>query len=185
MNFIDRLSLKIALFIRHNHSEAGSEIALKYSLSLIINTLTAITVSFSISLVSGHWKQWAIVTLSLILLRYFSGGFHLKSSLSCCIFTASIITIATHVNYNYFYIGYFLDAISVLILIIKAPNGIENVSRIDPKYYPVLKIMAICIVLANQFFHSPQISAILFIQSLTLLNTTFVIFHYIERRLTV
>jgi accessory gene regulator B len=185
MNFIDKLALGIAQFIRNNHPDAGSEIALKYSLSLIINTLTALLISLAICLITGQTKSWVIVTFSLLLLRYFSGGFHLKSSLSCCIFTTSLITITSHLNFNYFYTGYFLDAISMLILLIKAPQGIENVSRVNPKYYPMLKIVAICIVLSNQFFHCSILSSIFIAQSLTLLNTTFIFFDYIERRLTV
>jgi accessory gene regulator B len=64
-----------------------------------------------------------------------------------------------------------------------APNGIENVSSINPKYYPLLKFLSIALVSLNFIVQSPVISAALFMQAVLTTQPAYTIRDYIERRL--
>lgn len=166
MSFIDRSALSLARSIRKHNSEASSEHVLKYSLALLINTSISITASFIICLMTGHAITALITILSLLTIRYFSGGMHLNSSLACCIATVIIIVFCSHMEFNYNYFFVILDIFSCLILLKTAPQGIQDVSSINVKFYPFLKVMSVLIVIANLYINSTVLSSVFFIQSL-------------------
>jgi accessory gene regulator B len=159
MNFIDRSAESIAKSIRRNHSDAGSEIALKYASSLLINTLVALTVALLISIMTGHVHQCLIAMVAFFPVRSVSGGMHMSSSLSCCMMSVLIFTIASFTDFNYSNIFIVIDIFSILILFITVPNNIQNVSSIDVKYYPLLKLIALLIVISNFFIQSSILTA--------------------------
>jgi accessory gene regulator B len=166
MNFIDRASRYLAISIRNHNPNAASEKALFYSLSLIINTLTSISTVLIISLMTGHLQEALIVIFSYILLRYFSGGVHMNTSLACCITSILIFIIAAHSSFSYAPFGMTLDIISISILLVTAPNNIMKVSRMKPSYYPILKVISIVIVTSNLFFQIPVVSVSFIIQAI-------------------
>lgn len=185
MNIIDRAALGIAQSIRRNYPEAPSEVALKYSLSLLINTLSAITVSMGVCIATGHWKQGAIVVFFFLFMRYFSGGVHLRSSLTCSLTSAGIVIVLAHLQFNYWYLGFLCSLAAFMIYAIKAPDGIEKVSRVDPRYYPLLKAICLAVVALNMLvFQSSLLSAVFLTQALTLTNQAYTFIHYLERRKT-
>jgi len=184
MNIIDKLALKIAVFVRKHNPDAGSEIALKYSASLLINTISATTISLTICAVTGHFWNGLAALFFFTLLRYVSGGFHLTSSLSCCLMTIGIMTLLAHADFEYWYLGFAFNILSILILLFKAPDGIEKISRIDPKYYPLLKVISVVLVASDFFIHSSLLSAVFLTQALTLLQVSYRVFDFIERRLS-
>ncbi|WP_084159692.1 accessory gene regulator B family protein [Paenibacillus ehimensis] len=182
MNLIECFATKIAQTIRKNYTGAASEKVLIYSLSLLLNTIAAIVVTLFISILSGHFVKAVITINCFLFLRYFSGGVHFKSSIFCCIFSMTALTLLAHVNFNYFYLGLFFDILSFFILLIYAPNGLEKVSRINPKYYFLLKIVCLLFVSTNFFIQSSMLSAIILLQSLTLTKTGAYLFQIFERR---
>ncbi|NHN31358.1 accessory gene regulator B family protein [Paenibacillus agricola] len=182
MNFIDKSATYVANSIRTNHPQAASQTVLFYALSLIINsTLTVITVVIIASL-TGYLYEAVAVIFFYTLLRYVSGGSHLASSLACCITSSVIFLLAAHVNYNFFYTGLLLNTAAIAILLKTAPQGIENISRIDKKYYPLLKIFSVIIVASNYFFQLDFLSTAFFIQALHTTKLFGNIIHQIERR---
>ncbi|MGY4759861.1 accessory gene regulator B family protein [Paenibacillus caseinilyticus] len=183
MNWIDRYAMKIAVSIRNNYNEASSEKVLFYSLSLIINTLTAIIAIILISLFTQHFWEALFSTFSLISIRSLSGGFHLKSSLSCCVFTIFLVSIISLSSFDYSLVGFSMDIFSLLIYSLYAPKGIENVSRIAPKYYIYLKYTCLVIICTNFFIQSPILSSVFFLQGLTLTNLGYFLVHKIEERI--
>jgi accessory gene regulator B len=182
MNFIDKLSSYLALSIRKNNPNAASEKALFYSLSLIINTMTAIIIVIIISLLTGYLFEALIVIFSYTLLRYFSGGTHMNTSLSCCIMTIIIFSFATHINFPYLPYGVMIDLATISILFKTAPNNIDRVSRIKPEYYFVLKWISVLIVACNFFFQFPVVSASFIIQAILTTKMGHGFTHYFERR---
>jgi len=184
LNVIDRAALRIAKFIRANNPNAGSEAALKYSLSLLINTLSAVAISLAFCAMTGHLYQGLAVIACFLLLRYFSGGVHLSSSLACCLASVFLVVALAHVHFGYRHLGFAMDIVSLAIVLRKAPEGIEKVSRVDRKYYPLLKWISAAIVSANFAVQSPLLSAVFFVQSLTLLKPAYTLVNYVERRLS-
>jgi accessory gene regulator B len=182
MNIIDRSALSIAQKIHRTYPEGASEAVLKYSLSLIINTLSAVTLVLLIGLLTGHTLEALIVIISYTTLRYFSGGIHLSSSLSCCLFSIITFTLLSHLEFYYNVIGIYLNIISIIILFFTAPKGIEKVSSVDPKYYPVLKIVSMIIVGSNFFFQSSLLAGVFFTQAVLTTNIAFKFVELLERR---
>jgi accessory gene regulator B len=182
MNFIDRSAESLAKSIRHHYSEAGSEVALKYALSLLINTVTAITVSLLFCALTGRFAECAIGITAYTVMRYFTGGLHASSSLSCCILSIIIFITIAFSSFPYSYVGIALDLLSIGIFFITAPNDIKNISSIDPKYYPLLKLIAILLVSSNFFIHSTLLSAAFFIQAFLTTKPAYKIRDLLERR---
>jgi accessory gene regulator B len=184
MNFIDKSALSIARAIRRNYPDAGSETVLKYSLSLIINTLTSITTILFICLLTGRFFEGLLTIVLFLALRFVSGGMHMNTSLSCCLLSIVVLTTIAHVQFNYFYWGVLLDSATVMILLRLAPQGIEQVSRIDPKHYSRLKIISVAMAASNFMVHSSLVSAVFFTQALTLTKPAYQIVELLERRST-
>lgn len=183
MNFIDQTSRYLAQAIRRNNPNAGSEKALFYSLSLMINGLLAIITVLIISVYTNHIYQALLTIFCYTILRYISGGTHLSSSLSCCIFTIVIFLIAAHADFPYYPYGLTLDILSIFIFFKTAPNNIENISKIDKKYYPLLKGLSILIVASNFFIQTPVLSAAFITQAWLTTKVGHLVLHYMERRL--
>ncbi|MCR8631040.1 accessory gene regulator B family protein [Paenibacillus radicis (ex Xue et al. 2023)] len=184
MNFIDKSATLIASSIRKNNPQAASQAVLFYALSLLINvTLTIIIVIF-ISSFTNHLSKALLVILCYTLLRIVSGGAHLASSLACCIASSIIFITASHLEYDFFYIGFILNTAALLILLKTAPQGIEGVSRIDKKYYPLLKLISVAIVFSNYYFQMDLLSTAFFIQALHTTKLFENSIHYLERRVS-
>jgi accessory gene regulator B len=184
MNFIDKSATSIATSIRKNNPQAASQAVLFYALSLMINSsLTVITV-IVISSLTGHLKEALIVIFCYTLLRYVSGGSHLASSLACCLASSVNFILASHIEYNFFYLGVLLNTASIAILLKTAPQGIENISRIDKKYYPLLKLFSVVIVASNYFFQLDILATAFFIQALHTTKLFENSIQYIERRIS-
>ncbi|TBL81190.1 accessory gene regulator B family protein [Paenibacillus thalictri] len=182
MNFIDRSAHFFAVSIRKHNPNAASETALKYALSLLINTIVAFIVTYIICFFTSHVAQVTVGIVAFLFIRYFSGGLHMSSSLSCCIFTIGIFVILGHVDFPYHYAGYFCDAASIAIFFKTAPNGIENVSRIKPKYYPLLKWICMVTAASNFFIQSPVFSAAFLMQAVLTTTPAYNLRDFVERR---
>ena len=182
MNIIDRSAVKLARSIRKHHPEAASEQALTYSLIMTINTVSAAVVSLLICALTGHLKEVLLVMLFYSLVRYFGGGAHLSSSLSCNILTIMILSGLAHVQFDYLYLGVIFDIVSITVFLLLAPQGIENVSRVDSKYYPLLKIICILIIASNFYFQLPYISAAFLLQSFFITPFSYKLIEILERR---
>lgn len=159
MNPIDRSARYLACSIRRNYPDAGSEKALFYSLSLLINSAVSISTTLLIAFATDRLIEAVTVILGYFILRYVSGGVHAGTSLSCCLLSIAIFTAAAHSTFAFWPIGVVLNGIAILILLITAPNNIEKISRIDPKYYKHLKLISVLLVASNFFFQSPVLAA--------------------------
>lgn len=181
MNFIDRSAVYLAQSIRKHNPEAGSEAVLKYALSLFINTSSAIFVSLVICSFTGKLAYAVLSIISFLILRYVSGGVHLSSSLSCCICSIMLITLAAHSSFSYAHLGFIMNCCAWVILLKTAPNGIQGYSRIDAKYYPVLKFVSLAIVSSNFFFQSSVLSTVFFSQAMLTIPLAYWVRNYVER----
>lgn len=184
MNIIDTSAHKIAIKITQHHPGSASYAVLFYSLSLLINTMIAIIMSLAISFFTTKFLETLTVIFFFILLRYFSGGLHLKSSLACCIFSICVFLFSSHLDYPFDFIGFFLNVFSIIILIFTAPYGLENISKIDQKYYPLLKVASILIVSINFYLKFSYLSTSFFIQSLLTLSSIETVVLQLEKKIT-
>jgi len=183
MNFIDRSATRIAASIRNNHPQAASQEVLFYALSLLINSSLTVVTVIIVSAMTGQLKEALIVITAYTALRVVSGGAHLSSSLACCVASSVIFILSSHLSYNFFYLGFILTAAALLIVLKTAPQGIENVSSINKKYYSLLKLLSVIIVASNFYFQIDFLATAFFIQAAHTTKLVENIIIFAERRL--
>lgn len=182
MNIIDHSASKLAKAIRRHDPNASSEAVLTYSLIIILNTLSCVFIVLITCLITGRFIEGILVLFFFAFLRYFSGGVHLNSSLTCTIASSVVLIIIAHIPLQYWWTGFTLDIISIIILLWLAPAGVESVSKLNPKYYPLLKVISIIIVSSNFLVQHPVLSLTFLTQAVTLFPLTYKLIDYIERR---
>jgi accessory gene regulator B len=167
LDITGNVATKIAEYINKNVENSSSVAVLRMSLITIINLFIVAVIVLTICLLTENFAEGVIAILCLPLLRYFSGGVHLKSSNACNIVSIVMLLLAIHLETSFYYIGLSLLIVTILFLLLYAPQGILNISRLDAKYYPILKLISIGIVASNLYFQSPLLSSVFFLQTLT------------------
>lgn len=182
MNILDKTATYLAKSIRNNHKESASEEVLFYSLIILLNTMSIVFIVSMVGLITGHFHESITALFMYALLRYFSGGVHLNSSITCIIVSSILLISIAHIPLPYWYTGFVLNLISLVIILRLAPKGLENVSRITPKYYPVLKLISAAIICSNFLFHSDVLSLVFITQAVSLTTPADRLVDYVERR---
>jgi accessory gene regulator B len=167
---IEYLSLRIANHIKAAVPEHLTSVAvLKHSVGIILNVLFIVGLTIGMSLITGKVKEASLLLLMFAILRQMTGGIHLKSGIGC-VLTTSITCIALSflsLNYNWTIAATIL---SIVLILIYAPSGIEKQSRIPKRYYPFLKCIAVALVGTNLIFASSVIAISFLVQSITLIR---------------
>lgn len=169
MDLVEQSATKVAQYIHRNVEQGSSVAVLKMSLITVINFFIVAFAVIIVCLFTGRFVEGVIALLCVPMLRYFSGGIHMKSAQLCNVISIIIILVAAHVSMSYAYTGLGLTIAAMLLLLLYAPQGILNLSKLKPKYYPVLKLISIIIVASNLLFQSPMLAIAFFLQSLTII----------------
>lgn len=142
----------------------------KYGLDIIFNTLGTVVLVIAISLILGLVKEAVIVLISFGVIRFFSGGKHLHTSIACMLTTALLIYLIIFIHLNIYFSDamiYTLNIISLIIFSIFAPSNIEQAIKIKIDYKIMLKIISIAFVLISVVIHSELLTLTIFVQALT------------------
>ncbi|MGM0882571.1 MAG: accessory gene regulator ArgB-like protein [Bacillota bacterium] len=167
---IDSLALRMAEGIKNAVPDHPASVGrLKYSLTFILNAVFIITLAVMVSLVTHKVFEAATVLFAFGLLRQVSGGIHLKSGTLCVVVSVSGVTALSFFSFQDSILVNLLTGISVIIMLLFAPSGIENQTRIQKKYYPVLKVLAVLIVSSNFYIGSSIIACTFIVQAVTLI----------------
>jgi accessory gene regulator B len=182
MNILDTIATYLTKSIRKNYEDSASEEVLFYSLVIVLNTISIVLIVSIVGLFTGHFLDSIIALFAYAFLRYFSGGVHLSSSITCIVVSSLILILVSHISIPYWYTGFILNLISLAIILWLAPKGIEGVSRISPKYYPVLKLISTAIICSNFLFQSDVLCLAFITQALTLTTPVYQLVDFTERR---
>lgn len=166
---IDKISTLIALKIKRiNPEETASVEVMSFSLIILISTFATLFLALGGSLLLGTIRGTGLVLVSFAFLRFFSGGFHFKRSEACIISTAigSIVIPFIHLNSTLIII---LTLLSVLIISIFAPRGINQSRIFNRSHYKLLKLISIFIVIINIYVESEVLTITYLVQAVTLL----------------
>ncbi|WP_179036357.1 accessory gene regulator ArgB-like protein [Paenibacillus sp. URB8-2] len=166
---MNSLANKIATAIKKTNPEQTCSIeVMQYSLGIILNTTLILFMTMIIGGATGHLTDSLIFLFSFALLRFCSGGFHLKTPASCNIVTTLLSTITpqlfTLTNRSLL----ILNIISFIIMMLFSPNPDRN-AQIPTKLYPALKIFSLLLIGYSIFSRSPVIGLAFFVQSLTVI----------------
>jgi len=163
---IAKWSLGIATWIKQQNPDQTASVAvLQFALIGILNSLLVFIIIIVIGAISGHLQDSVIASVFFVTVHFFSGGHHFKSALICTIFSSSMIIL----SYSFpikdnLLIG--ITIFTILILLIFAPSNIENHARISKNYFPLLKMISVCIVMINLFLLNSAVGLALFFQAL-------------------
>lgn len=140
---------------------------MRHSLIIIINFVSVVALTLLGALITGRLDEAVMLLKCFAFLRLFSGGLHLQTSMWCAIITAGTATAVSMLSIGTDWTG-ILTVISMLIILIYAPSGIENQTRIPERFYPALKVISFLIVASNLWFGSSMAAIAFFVQALTL-----------------
>ncbi|OAJ73964.1 accessory regulator AgrB [Brevibacillus sp. SKDU10] len=165
---IEKLSEVMSIKIKNASPERTNSVAiLSYALSILLNLFFICFFLFLIGFWTNKLLGTFIALISFVILRFFSGGYHLKSLDQCFLVTTAIIAVIPHVPVNSFFV-YLLTAISVILVFGFAPNSTyENLTV--PRKVLLLKLSSVLIVSTNFVFGSPIVALSFFVQSLLLI----------------
>ncbi|AIG27499.1 accessory regulator AgrB [Brevibacillus laterosporus] len=165
---IEKLSKAISIKIKNASPERTNSIAvLSYALSILLNFFFICFFLLLIGLLTNRLQEIFIALMTFVILRFFSGGYHMKSLDHCVIVTTVIIAVIPYIPVNNIII-YLLTAISVLLVLIYAPNSTyENLTV--PRKVLILKLCSVLIVSINFVIVSPIVALAFFVQSLLLI----------------
>ena len=164
------LSYKIASIIKQSNPQETSSIeVMQYALNIILNCLVIVTGSLSIGWLTGSIAGTATSLFGFAFLRFMSGGKHLKSAAACNIVSISLCSSLPHLTFlieNHLWI---INISSLVLMLIFAPNPDANV-QIHVRWYPLMKVISIGMVLSNFFILSSVLGLAFLAQSLTVIS---------------
>ncbi|MCF2717909.1 accessory gene regulator B family protein [Paenibacillus polymyxa] len=167
---LDSVALDIATHIKTVVPDHPASVnVLKHGIAVVINTVSIILLTISISFYTGKVLEAIVAMISFSLLRQVVGGMHLKSNLTCIVVSTVLLTALSFANFNYNWV-LITSILSMILVLIYAPSRIEGRTRIPRRYYPLLKYLGIAIVAFNLWLAYPVVAASFFIQSLTLIR---------------
>ncbi|MEC0234099.1 accessory gene regulator B family protein [Paenibacillus kribbensis] len=167
---IEPLALRMAQHIKMVVPDHPASVpVLKHALAVILNVVFITGLTLVISIFTGRMREVLTIMAAFAFLRQMTGGIHLKSGMGCVAVSTLLFTGLSFIKLNYNWtIGATL--VSMSLIFIFAPAGIERQTRIPPRYFPLLKAIAFITVSLNLWIAYPFIAISFFVQSLTLIN---------------
>ncbi|MDQ0496363.1 accessory gene regulator ArgB-like protein [Paenibacillus brasilensis] len=167
---IEALSNKIAVHIKKNVPDHPASVAvLKHALAVILNMVFITGLTIAISVFTGRIREVLTIMAAFAFLRQMTGGLHLKSGMGCVAVSTLLFTGLSFVHLDYRW-SMIATVISMILILIFAPAGIEKQTRIPPRYFPLLKAGAFIVVSFNLWVANPFIAVSFFAQSLLLIS---------------
>lgn len=164
------LSNKLASAIKQANPEETSSIeVMQYALSIILNSLLIVTVSLLIGWFTGELSNTAIALSSFAILRFYSGGRHLKTAASCNLFSITLCTSLPHLAHSITDNLWLFNVVSLILILAFAPNPDVN-AQIPLHWYPWMKLISVLMVVTNFFVSSPVIGLAFLAQSFTVIS---------------
>lgn len=146
------LSHKLALAIKQaNPQETSSVEVMQYALNIILNSLLIVIISLLIGWFTGKLPGTALSLSCFAVLRFFSGGRHLKTAAACNLFSISLCSLLPHISYLIQDQLWIYTASSLILMLIFAPNPDVN-AQIPLHWYRWMKLASVIMVTSN-FFH--------------------------------
>ncbi len=167
MKMLRKVAADLNVRMKSHGVEAPSIDVIAYALSIVTNTLSIIGVSLLIGLVTGEFGRTLLLLGIFALIRYLSGGYHLKSGLWCIVVSSAMMGGLPHIRLDEQWIN-ILTVISLVVFLWFAPANYDKYARISPKYFPMLKITSALIVASNFYFVSDLLATAVFTQALLL-----------------
>lgn len=148
---------------------------LNHSLIIVLNFFAVLGLAMIGAIITGQFKEVLLLLQCFAILRQLTGGLHLESSTWCAVVTAGTATALSVLTLNNSWI-IILTGVSVVLVALYAPSGVERQTIIPPRFFPILRVVAVVLVASNLWFESSVAAIAFFVQALTLVvNEKFVL----------
>jgi accessory gene regulator B len=141
---------------------------MKFSLEVILHTLLTVLFIVIIGIITKSLEVTMIGLIAFVVLRFVSGGLHLKKAINCSLLSTVIISIAPHIPVTPYWI-IIMTIVSLILILLLAPANIANHARIPKKYFPLLKLISLLLISTNFLFMSSTIALVHILQAVTLI----------------
>ncbi|WP_088830022.1 accessory gene regulator ArgB-like protein [Paenibacillus tyrfis] len=166
---INRPARAVSVWIKNANPEKTTSIEImEYALSILFNTLSIIVITLIMGYIFGKLYETIIVLISFTWLRFFSGGFHIRSSIGCILVSVFICTSLPHLPEFSVSIVTLTNVTSIILLLLFAPN-IDQETKLKDVYHPVYKCLAVGLVSINFIYMSSLLAITFFVQCLTII----------------
>jgi|HigsolmetaGSP12D_1036236.scaffolds.fasta_scaffold01823_3 accessory gene regulator B len=168
---VESLALRIAEALKRIEPERTASVpVMKFALEGLLNSLITLLLIGCAGLATGAFGETMLAFGAFAVLRFFSGGMHLRSAMHCSLVSSLLIAATPHIPVpKSWIIG--LGAASVLLILVLAPANIEGYARIPKKYFPLLKGISVLIAASNFVWLSSTVALVNAIQAATLIQT--------------
>lgn len=166
---IEKIASRVAFSIKSANPENTASIeVMKFSLMIVLNTLSIILLSLIIGGVTGKFTETGIALLAFAILKYFSGGIHLNSSDYCVIWSTATMVLIPHTPIFEQW-SVWMTLVSLMIVLFFAPANMHKKAKVPESFYPLLKIISFAIVGSNFILQSDLLAKVFLVQALMLL----------------
>ncbi|RXZ77078.1 hypothetical protein EBB07_32860 [Paenibacillaceae bacterium] len=148
-------------------AQAPSIPVIQYALHILFNTFSTAAAALLIGALTGKFVDTLIVLLMFSMIRYLSGGFHLKSGVWCTIVSTCVLVVIPHIPVSSTVV-YVLTGLSFIAMLWFAPANYDKYARIPVRYYPVLKALSAAVVAINFLVVSELLAITYIIQAVLL-----------------
>ncbi|MGO4549363.1 accessory gene regulator ArgB-like protein [Paenibacillus sp. 2TAB23] len=148
------------------HGETSVPV-MAYAIGVYLNFFITLALTLTAGLITGEFVATLISFISFCVLRMFSGGFHLISLTACTLVSAILLSLIPHIALSSTFV-LLSTLLTIVIFVIFAPNMSEE-TNINPKHYPKMKVVSMCIVASNLFFASDVLALSFLLQGLLIL----------------
>lgn len=167
---INNVARGLAIRIKQQAPEHPASLeVLRFALEAVINGVLIVGLSLIGSLLLGTTLNTVIILISFALLRQLSGGIHFKSAMTCIAVSTTGVLLLSLIEMSSESIMV-INGINIVLVLLFAPSRIEEQTRIQKKYYPLLRILATLVVSTNFIVNSPSIAITFFVQCCTLIR---------------
>ncbi|NRQ51939.1 accessory gene regulator B family protein [Brevibacillus sp. HD1.4A] len=144
-----------------------SKNVLEYYIKVTLNFFAVVVLSVLVGVGCNIAPETITALSSFVLLRMFSGGYHVKSLDACVLITTCIIVgiplLSEYVQVE----SSVVTAVAAGLVLLFSPRNVQ--STIKPRAYPWLKVISLVIVCSNLGINSPIIAMTFMVQALLLI----------------
>jgi len=144
--------------------EGPSADVIEYALKIIFNTVLITALSMLVGVITGEPGKTVAVLVGFALLRFVTGGYHIKGAFACIAVSTVVMSVIPHISLPQGW-TYGLTAAAFLLVAVFAPANYDKYAWATEKHYPLLKCIGLAIVASNFLFVSETLALTYIIQA--------------------
>jgi accessory gene regulator B len=165
---IEQFAEKVATTIKRSNPDITTSIPrMRYALAGLINVGLVVGLTFIAGALTGKAVEALAAMGAFVLLRTFSGGYHVKSLELCVAVSTLLFVLIPYVPFPEQYTLYLTAAASVVVAV-RSPVPHES-NRISERVFPFLKAASFLIVCSNFYIDSVIVALAFAAQAVLLL----------------